>query len=76
MLFGVLIKAAIYYGHRANVASAPLAGITLPLWFGIGGMIVGAILMFVSRPYFKEFFARGTEAAPVGMLEVRRTISM
>ena len=70
MLFGVLIKAAIYYGHRANVASAPLAGITLPLWFGIGGMIVGAILMFVSRPYFKEFFARGTEAAPVGMLEV------
>jgi amino acid transporter len=69
MLFGVLIKAVIFYGHSENVESTPIAGITLPLWFGIGGMILGVILMLASRPYFKEFFARKTEAAVPGVLE-------
>ena len=69
MLFGVLVKAAIFYGHTENVESAPVLGITLPIWFGIGGMVLGAILMLVSRPYFKEFFSRRTEMAPPGILE-------
>ena len=41
MLFGVGVKAAFYYGHAANVESKPILGITLPLWMGIGGMILG-----------------------------------
>jgi amino acid transporter len=69
MLFGVFIKAVIYYGESKNVESAPLAGITLPLWFGIGGMIIGIILMLISRPYFKEFFKRKPETAPPGILD-------
>ena len=69
MLFGVFIKAVIYYGESKNVESAPLAGITLPLWFGIGGMLIGVILMLVSRPYFKEFFSRKPETAPPGILD-------
>ncbi|HXD53907.1 MAG TPA: APC family permease [Solirubrobacteraceae bacterium] len=69
MLFGVFIKAVIFYGETKHVESAPLAGITLPLWFGIGGLILGFILMMASRPYFKEFFARKTEAAKPGILE-------
>ncbi len=69
MLFGVFIKALIYYGETKNVESAPLAGITLPIWFGIGGMILGLILMLASRPYFKEFFSRRTETAPPGILD-------
>jgi amino acid transporter len=69
MLFGVFIKAVIYYGESKHVESAPLAGITLPLWFGIGGMLIGLILMLVSRPYFKEFFSRKTETAPPGILD-------
>jgi amino acid transporter len=69
MLFGVMIKAAIFYGESKNVESAPLAGITLPLWFGIGGMIIGLILMIASRRQFKEFFARKRETAPPGILE-------
>jgi amino acid transporter len=68
MLFGVGIKAAFYYGHTENVESKPILGITLPLWMGIGGMILGAIIMIVSRPYFKEFFSRKTETAPPGLL--------
>jgi amino acid transporter len=70
MLFGVFIKAIFYYGETKHVESAPIAGITLPLWFGIGGMVLGVILMLVSRPYFKQFFARKTEVAPAGILEM------
>jgi hypothetical protein len=69
ILFGVFIKALTYYGHAANVESAPIAGITLPLWMGIGGLILGGILMLASRPYFKEFFRRKTETAPPGILD-------
>jgi len=68
MLFGIGVKAAFYYGHAENVGSAPIAGITLPLWFGIGGMLLGFILMLVSRPYFRAFFSRKTETAPPDVL--------
>jgi amino acid transporter len=69
ILFGIGIKAAFYYGHAENVGSKPLLGITLPLWFGIGGMLLGVIIMLISRPYFREFFARKTETAPPGVLD-------
>jgi amino acid transporter len=69
ILFGVFIKALFYYGHAANVESAPIAGITLPLWMGIGGLILGGVLMLASRPFFREFFSRKTETAPPGILE-------
>jgi amino acid transporter len=69
MLFGVGIKAAFYYADTAHVESKPILGITLPLWMGIGGMVLGVIIMLVSRPYFKEFFSRKTETAPPGVLE-------
>jgi amino acid transporter len=69
ILFGVFIKALTYYGHEANVESAPIAGITLPIWMGIGGLIVGAVLMVISRPFFREFFSRKTETAPPGILD-------
>ncbi|HEX7610449.1 MAG TPA: hypothetical protein VF380_07240, partial [Solirubrobacteraceae bacterium] len=69
MLFGVGAKAAFYYGHAENVSSKPILGITLPLWFGIGGMLLGAIIMLISRPFFKEFFTRKREVAPEGILE-------
>ncbi len=69
MLFGIGGYAATYYGHAENVESAPILGITLPLWMGIGGMILGAVIMLISRPYFREFFSRKTETAPPGLLE-------
>ena len=69
MLFGIGIKAAFYYGHTANVSSKPILGITLPLWMGIGGMLLGAIVMLISRPFFREYFSRKTETAPPGVLE-------
>jgi amino acid transporter len=69
MLFGIGIKAAFYYANSENVSSSPILGITLPLWMGIGGMLLGAVVMLFSRPFFKEFFARKTETAPPGVLE-------
>ena len=68
MLFGVGLKAAFFYGHAENVSSKPILGITLPLWMGIGGMVLGGVIMIVSRPFFKEFFSRKTETAPPGLL--------
>ncbi len=69
MLFGVGVRGAVYYGHAENVSSKPILGITLPLWMGIGGMILGAILMLISRPFFRQFFSRKTEVAPPGILD-------
>jgi amino acid transporter len=69
MLFGVGLKAAFYYGHAENVSSKPILGITLPLWMGIGGMILGFVIMLISRPYFREYFSRKWETAPPGVLD-------
>jgi amino acid transporter len=74
ILFGVGIKAAFYYGHAANVESAPILGITLPLWLGIGGMVLGFVILLISRPYFREFFSRKIETAPPGVLEHPLTV--
>jgi len=74
-LLGIGGYAMVYYGHKANVESPPIAGITLPLWLGIGGLILGFVLMLVSRPFFREyfgqklFFGRKTETAPAGLLD-------
>jgi len=69
ILLGVGVKAAFYYGHAENVSSKPILGITLPLWLGIGGMILGFLIMLVSRPYFRAYFSRKLETAPPGILE-------
>jgi amino acid transporter len=69
MLFGVGIYAGVYYWKTENVESAPILGITLPIWMGVGGMLLGVAGMLISRPFFREFFSRKTETAPPGILE-------
>jgi amino acid transporter len=69
MLWGVGIKAAFYYGRAANVSSKPILGITLPLWMGVGGMVLGFLIMLASRPAFREYFSRKLETAPPGVLD-------
>ena len=69
ILFGVFVKAVIFYGHAENVSSKPILGITLPLWMGIGGMLIGVILMIVSRPFFKDYFSRKLETVQPGLFE-------
>jgi len=69
ILFGVFVKAVLFYGEAENVSSKPILGITLPLWMGIGGMLVGLILMIVSRPFFRDFFSRKLETVQPGLFE-------
>jgi amino acid transporter len=74
MLLGVGLKAMVYYGHAENVSSKPILSITLPLWLGIGGMILGFVVMLISRPYFREYFSRKWETASPGVLEHPLTV--
>ena len=69
MFYGIGIYAITYYGHKANAEGKIYAGITLPLWLGVGGMVLGALLMLLSRSHFRAFFSRKPETAPVGLLD-------
>jgi amino acid transporter len=69
MFYGVGIYAIKFYGHKVNAEGKEYLGLTLPIWFGCIGMGVGAVLMIVSRPFYKQFFSRKTEVAPEGILD-------
>ncbi len=69
IMYGIGIKAITYYGHKANSEGKEYLGLTLPLWFGGVGMIIGLVLALVSRPAFRPFFSRKTETAPPGLLD-------
>jgi amino acid transporter len=71
VLYGVGGYAIYYYGKAANAENQVLAGITLPLWFGVGGMILGFVLMMVLRfnPKYRAFFTRRRETCPPGLLD-------
>ncbi|HEY6782689.1 MAG TPA: APC family permease [Candidatus Dormibacteraeota bacterium] len=71
MFYGIGGYAIYYYGHKANAEGKIYLGLTLPLWFGLIGMVLGVLLMVVSRFYFRPFFARRTETAPPGLLDLR-----
>ncbi len=69
IMFGIGIYAIKYYGHRENAEGKEYLGLTLPIWFGGIGMIVGVVLAIVSRFFFRPFFSRKTETAPLGLLD-------
>ena len=72
MMIYVGVKAYSYYSTAGNNYSHALLGIQTPILVGIGGLILGVILMFMSWPFFRGYFARRPEAAPVGLLEAPR----
>jgi amino acid transporter len=58
MMGYVAVKAYQYYSTAGNNYAKPLLGIQIPIFVGIGGLIVGIILMFASWPFFSSFFHR------------------
>jgi hypothetical protein len=36
---------------------------------GIGGLLIGVVLMLVSRPFFRDFFTRKLEVVKPGLFE-------
>jgi len=71
-MFYIGIKAYSYYSTPGNNYSHPLIGIQTPILVGIGGLILGVILMFMSWPFFRGYFSRRLEVAPAGLLEAPR----
>jgi amino acid transporter len=69
IMYGIGIYAIIYYARASHSEGKIYLGLTLPLWFGAIGMVLGLVLALISRPYFKAFFARKTETAPPGLLD-------
>jgi len=69
IMYAIGIYAIIHYGHKENAEGKEYLGLTLPLWFGGIGMVLGVVLMLVSRPFFGPFFARKTETAAAGLLD-------
>jgi amino acid transporter len=57
------VKAYQYYSTAGNNYSKPILGIQTPIFVGIGGLILGIVLMFVSIPFFPKFFGRRFEVA-------------
>lgn len=69
MFYGIGIYAITYYAHKANAEEKIYAGLTLPIWFGGIGMVLGIVLMLLLRRRFRPFFSRRTETAPLGLLD-------
>jgi amino acid transporter len=69
IFWGIGIYAITYYAHAANAEGKEYLGLTLPIWFGGIGMVLGVVLMLISRAYFREFFSRKTETAAPGLLD-------
>jgi amino acid transporter len=64
------IESYKYYSTPGNNYSHALLGIQTPILVGIGGLILGIILMFMSWPFFTGYFRRRWwEAADPAVLE-------
>ncbi|HEX3511727.1 MAG TPA: APC family permease [Solirubrobacteraceae bacterium] len=70
MFYGIGGYAIYYYAKSANSEGKIYLGLTLPIWFGCIGMVLGAVLMLIYRPRAKAFFSRRLESAPEGILDV------
>jgi amino acid transporter len=69
MMAYIGVRAYSYYNTAGNNYSKALLGIQTPILVGIGGLILGIILMFVSWPFFHEYFSRRPEVANPVLLE-------
>ncbi len=69
IMYGIGVYALVYYGHKANAEGKEYLGLTLPIWLGGIGMVLGFVLMLISRPYFPAFFSRRMEVAATGLLD-------
>ena len=56
VLMGILVRGAIYYGHRINDSSPPFLGLGVPDWIGILGVGSGIVLMLIRRVQAPAFF--------------------
>ncbi|HEY4450627.1 MAG TPA: APC family permease [Solirubrobacteraceae bacterium] len=70
IFYGIGVYAIIYYGKAVNSEGKIYLGLTLPIWFGGIGMVLGAVLLLFYRPRARQFFSRRPEVAPAGLLDM------
>jgi amino acid transporter len=75
MLFGIFAKAYIDYSKSGVNYSPPILGIQVPIFIGIGGLILGVILMFIFWPLQREYFRRRPELPGPDGLAIGQTIA-
>jgi amino acid transporter len=61
MLFGIFGKAVHDYGQSGVNYSPALLDIQVPLWIGIGGILLGIVVMLFTIPSHRPFFRRKPE---------------
>jgi amino acid transporter len=68
MLFGIFLKALFFYGDPSNTSSPGVLGIGVPVVVGVGSLVIGVVLMLISRLVYPEFFGRRLEVADPALL--------
>jgi amino acid transporter len=61
MLLGIFIKALHDYSQSGINYSPPLLGIQVPIWIGIGGIVLGIVVMLITYPFHRPYFRRRPE---------------
>jgi amino acid transporter len=61
MLAGLFLKAVHDSGQSGVNYSPPLLGIQVPLWIGVGGILLGIVVMLFVIPSYRPFFRRKPE---------------
>jgi amino acid transporter len=69
MLFGIFVKALLFYGDAANTSSPAVLGLGVPVVVGVGSLVLGVVVMTLSSRSFPEFFHRPTEVADPALLK-------
>ena len=67
----VFVKAYIDYSKAGFNYSSPILGIQLPIFIGIGGLLLGVPLMLLTSLKYREFFGRKPEVAAENALDVK-----
>jgi amino acid transporter len=68
-LAAVFVKAWHDYSQPDFNYSKPFLGIQVPIFIGIGGLLLGGVLMLWAWTHYRPFFSRGLEAAQPDALE-------
>ncbi|HUA12182.1 MAG TPA: APC family permease [Solirubrobacteraceae bacterium] len=69
MMYGIGGYAIYYYGKAENAEGKIYLGLTLPIWLGVVGMLIGLAIALALRFHYRKFFSRKLETAPAGLLD-------
>jgi amino acid transporter len=71
LMAAVFVKAFIDYSKAGFNYSSPILGIQVPIFIGIGGLLLGIPLMLLCSIKYREYFSRKLEVAADDALDVK-----